>query len=63
MYVPWSELGLPRPFSPQRVCDPHSLTRNHGGGGGGTHAGGWGGGGVPIPTTGEKAKHSAYPLR
>jgi hypothetical protein len=30
------------------------------GGGGGTLACGWGVGGVPIPTTGEKAQHSAY---
>jgi hypothetical protein len=44
---------LPTPLSPASAPPPRT-------GGGGTIACGWGVGGVPIPTTGEKAKHSAY---
>ncbi len=43
---------LPPPLSPASV--PRTK------GGGGTFAFGRGGGGVQIPTTGEKALHSAY---
>ncbi len=39
------------------------LTLEPGGGGVGTLACGWGVGGVPIPTAGEKASHSAYSVR
>jgi hypothetical protein len=58
VYVPLSELGLPQPLSPYRVCPPPPHQRV------GAHSpaarGGEGGGGGPIPMTGEKAQHSAY---
>jgi hypothetical protein len=58
VYVPSSELGLSQPLSRHRVC-PSPQNR-----GGGTLACGRGVGGVPIPTTGEKAKHSVhFPVR
>jgi hypothetical protein len=47
--------GLSHPLSRQRVCPPPPNQRGEG-----TLACGRGVGGVPIPTTGEKAEHSAY---
>jgi hypothetical protein len=55
VYVPSSELGLPQPLSRKQVCPPSPDQSV-----GGTLACGEGGGGVPTPTTGEKALHSAY---
>ncbi len=54
LYVPSSELGLPQPLSRKQVCPP--LNQRVGGHTRLRLGGGW----VPIPTTGEKAKHSAY---
>ncbi len=54
LYVLSSELGLPQPLSRKRVCP---LPESNGGGHTRLRVGV---GGVLIPTTGEKAKHSAY---
>ncbi len=58
LYVPLSELGLSQPLSFASECAPPP--RTGGGGGGGAHSpAGEVLGEVLIPTTGEKAKHSA----
>jgi hypothetical protein len=57
VYVTSSELGLSQSLSHQRVC-PSPRTKR-----GGTLACGREGGGVPMPTTGEKAYHSAYSVK
>ncbi len=48
-------IGTLPPLSRKWVCPPPQNQRGEG-----TIACGWRVGGVPIPTTGEKAKHSAY---
>ncbi len=58
LYVPSLELGLSHPLARQRVCPSPPEPKV----GGGAHSPAGEGlvGRVPIPTTGEKAQHSAY---